>query len=57
MEFAGNLGQRQSPLTIDVVNAENLAGQRLAASFTHKDAERVAALASNQQELTKILSE
>ena len=50
-------GKENLRFIVEVVNAENLAGQRLAASFTHKDAERVAALESNQQALTKILSE
>ena len=47
-----NLGFR-----IDVINAENLAGQKLAASFTQKDAERVALLEVNKQALTQMLAE
>lgn len=42
---------------IAVVNAENLAGQKLAASFTQKDVERVALLEANKQALTQMLAE
>ena len=47
-----NLGFR-----IDVINAENLAGQKLAASFTPKDAERMALLETNKQALAQMLAE
>ena len=43
--------------TIDVVNAENLQGQKLAAAFTHKDNERLAALEKTRAALDKILAE
>ncbi len=47
-----NLGFR-----IEVVNAENLAGQRLAASFTHKDGVQLATLEANKQALASMLAE
>ena len=47
-----NLGFR-----IDVINAENLAGQKLAASFTPKDAERVVVLEANKKALAQMLAE
>lgn len=43
--------------TIAVVNAENLQGQKLAAAFTHKDFERLAALEQTRQTLDKMLAE
>ena len=48
-------GKENLGFTIEVVNAENLAGQRLAASFTTKDSERLVALAANKQTLAKML--
>jgi hypothetical protein len=50
-------GKENLRFTIEVVNAENLAGQRLAASFTHKDSERLELLAANKQALEKLLAE
>ena len=50
-------GKENLGFTIEVVNAENLAGQRLAASFTHKDGERLVALEANRQALGKMLAE
>jgi hypothetical protein len=49
-------GKENLRFTIEVVNAENLAGQRLASSFTTKDAERLEALAANKQALGSMLS-
>jgi hypothetical protein len=43
--------------TIEVVNAENLHGQKLAASFTHQDGERLAALERTRQALRQLLAE
>ncbi len=42
---------------IDVINAENLAGQKLAAAFTRKDIERMAALQGDQQALALMRQE
>ena len=50
-------GKENLGFSIEVVNAENLAGQRLAASFTHKDNERLATLESNKQALAKMIAE
>ena len=50
-------GKENLRFTIEVENAENLAGQRLAASFTHKDSERLAMLLANKQALEKLLAE
>ena len=50
-------GKENLGFSIEVVNAENLAGQRLAASFTHKDNERLATLEANKQALTKMIAE
>ena len=41
---------------MEVVNAENLQGQKLAASFTLRDAERLAALEKTKQALNKMLA-
>ena len=49
-------GRENLGFTIEVVNAENLAGQRLAASFTAKDAERAIALTASKNALAKILA-
>ena len=48
-------GKENLGFTIEIVNAENLAGQRLAASFTTKDSERLVTLAANKQTLAKML--
>ena len=48
-------GKENLGFTIEIVNAENLAGQRLAASFTAKDSERLVTLAANKQTLAKML--
>ena len=48
-------GKENLGFTIEIVNAENLAGQRLAASFTTKDSERLVTLAANKQTLAKLL--
>lgn len=50
-------GKENLGFTIEVVNAENLAGQRLAASFTRKDGERLVALEANKQALAKMLGQ
>ena len=50
-------GKENIGFSIEVVNAENLAGQRLAASFTHKDNERLATLETNKQTLIKMIAE
>ncbi len=50
-------GKENLGFTIEIVNAENLAGQRLAASFTTKDSERLVTLAANKQTLAKMLVE
>ena len=50
-------GKENLRFTIEVENAENLAGQRLAASFTHKDSERLAVLIANKLALEKMLAE
>lgn len=50
-------GRENLGFTIAVVNAENLAGQKLAASFTAKDAERMALLEANKLVLTQMLAE
>ena len=50
-------GKENLGFSIEVVNAENLAGQRLAASFTHKDNERLATLEANKQALAKMIAE
>ena len=50
-------GKENIGFTIEVVNAENLAGQKLAASFTQKDAERAALLETNKQALAQMLAE
>lgn len=50
-------GKENLGFTIEVVNVENLAGQRLAASFTYKDGERLATLEANRQALTKMLAD
>ena len=50
-------GKENLVFTIEIVNAENLAGQRLAASFTTKDSERLVTLATNKQTLAKMLSQ
>ena len=49
-------GRENLGFTIEVVNAENPAGQKLAASFTYKDGERLVALTANQAALTKMLA-
>jgi hypothetical protein len=50
-------GKENLGFTVEVVNAENLAGQRLAASFTRKDADRVVALEANKVALAQMLAE
>ena len=50
-------GKENLRFTIEVENAENLAGQRLAASFTHQDSERLAVLIANKLALEKMLAE
>ena len=50
-------GKENLVFTIDVVNAENLAGQRLAAAFMHKDSQRLVALEADKQALGKMLAE
>ena len=50
-------GKDNLVFTIDVVNAENLQGQKLAAAFTHKDSERLATLENTRTALDKILAE
>ena len=50
-------GKDNLVFTVEVVNAENLQGQKLAASFTHKDGERLLALENIRQALDKILAE
>jgi hypothetical protein len=45
-------GKENLRFTIEVVNAENLSGQRLAAAFTSKDAERLVTLAANKEALS-----
>jgi hypothetical protein len=50
-------GKENLGFTVEVVNAENLAGQRLAASFTRKDADRVTALEANKVALAQMLAE
>ena len=54
---AGIWGKENLVFTVEVVNAENLQGQKLAASFTHKDGERLALLEKTRQALDKILAE
>ena len=49
-------GKDNLVFTMEVVNAENLQGQKLAASFTLKDAERLAALEKTKQALNKMLA-
>lgn len=48
-------GKENLGFTLEVVNAENLAGQRLAASFTRKDRERLVTLEANKQALGQML--
>ena len=50
-------GKDNLVFTIEVVNAENLQGKKLAASFTHQDGERLAELDKTRQALDKILAE
>lgn len=50
-------GKENLGFSIEVVNAENLAGQRLAASFTHKDGVQLATLEANKQALSSMLAE
>lgn len=50
-------GKENLAFTIVVVNAENMAGQKLAASFTHQDGERLATLTANQSALAKLLAD
>ncbi|MCY7386553.1 MAG: hypothetical protein LH481_00555 [Burkholderiales bacterium] len=50
-------GKENLAFAIEVVNADNLAGQKLAASFTPKDVERLATLDANRQLLTQMLAE
>ena len=50
-------GKENLAFSIDVVNAENLAGQRLAASFTHKDGVQLTTLEANKQALSSMLAE
>ena len=50
-------GKENLGFMIEVVNAENLAGQRLAASFTYKDGERLATLEANKPALMKMITE
>lgn len=49
-------GKENLGFTIEVVNAENPAGQKLASSFTYKDGERLVALTANQAALAKMLA-
>jgi hypothetical protein len=50
-------GRENLLFTIEVVNAENLQGMKLAASFTIKDGERLAALEKVRQSLDNMLVE
>ncbi len=50
-------GKENLLFTIEVVNAENLQGKKLAAAFTHKDGERLLALEKTRQSLDGILAE
>ncbi len=50
-------GRSDVALAIEIVNAETGEGQKLAASFTHKDAERLALLEKLKPELEKLLQE
>lgn len=50
-------GKENLVFTMEVVNAENLQGQKLAAAFTLKDGERLAALEKTRAALDKILAE
>ena len=50
-------GKDNLVFTVEVVNAENLQGQKLAGSFTHKDGERLLALEKTRQALDNVLAE
>ena len=50
-------GNENLVFRIDVVNAENLAGQKLAAAFTHKDIERMSALEDDKVALMQMRAE
>ncbi|MEO8101861.1 MAG: DUF6694 family lipoprotein [Betaproteobacteria bacterium] len=50
-------GKENLVFSIEIVNAENLQGQRLAASFTHKDGERLVSLEGTRKALDAILAE
>lgn len=50
-------GKENLVFSIEIVNAENLQGQKLAASFTHKDGERLALLEGTRKALDAILAE
>lgn len=50
-------GKDNLNFTIEVVNAEDLAGKKLTTSFTHKDATRLLLLESNRQTLQKMLED
>lgn len=50
-------GRDNLNFTIEVVNAEDLAGKKLTTSFTHKDATRLLLLESNRQALQKMLED
>ncbi len=49
-------GKENLVFTMEVVNAENLQGQKLAASFTLKDADRLVALEKTKQTLDQMLA-
>ena len=50
-------GNENVAFSIDVVNAENLAGQKLAATFTRKDIERMAVLEDDKLALAQLRAE
>ena len=50
-------GKDNLVFTIEVVNAENLQGQKLAAAFTYRDGERLAVLEKAREALDKMLAE
>ncbi|MBL0121789.1 MAG: hypothetical protein IPP88_03335 [Betaproteobacteria bacterium] len=50
-------GKDNLVFTIEVVNAENLQGHKVAAAFTHHDAKRLGSLENTRQTLEKILTE
>ena len=50
-------GKDNLVFTVEVVNAENLQGQKLAASYTFKDGERLLALEKTREALEKMLAD